>query len=211
MINNELLNRISVNPNICAGEPRIKGTRIWVSLIGDYSVLGASVENILAEYPQLEREDILACLAYEKAVQDFWQIISLFDWTDAEDNNRVLEQAINTLATSNVHDIYSFSDILADKLFSLDARVYAENIGDDAYFPNKYFSVDNFLYARCCVIANGEKAYHNVLKSPNLMPKNLTFESLLSLASKAYFKKTGKRFDYVATTPIETYSNNAGW
>jgi hypothetical protein len=143
--------------------------------------------------------------------QRFWELINLFDWTDAEDDDRVLELAINALAASPVHHIYLFADMLADKLFSLDAKVYAENIGEDAYSPNKYFSVDNFLYARCCVIANGQEAYENVLKNPTLMPKDLTFESLLSLASKAYFKKTGKRFDYVATTPIETYSNKVGW
>jgi hypothetical protein len=143
--------------------------------------------------------------------QQFWQIISLFDWTDAEDDDRVLEPAVTVLAASPVHHIYLFTDILADKLFRLDAKIYAENIGDDAYSPNKYFSVDNFLYARCCVIANGQEAYEAVLKNPLLMPKNLTFESLLSLASKAYFKKTGKRFDYVAITPIETYSNKTGW
>lgn len=143
--------------------------------------------------------------------QRFWEIINLFDWADAEDDDRVLEPAINALTASPVHHIYLFADMLADKLFSLDAKVFAENIGDDAYSPNKYFSSDNFLYARCCVIANGQEAYESVLKNPSLMPKDLTFESLLSLASKAYFKKTGKRFDYVATTPIETYSNKVGW
>ena len=143
--------------------------------------------------------------------QRFWEIISLFDWTDAENNDRVLEPAVFALATSPVHHIYLFADMLAEKLFTLDAKLYAENIGDDAYTSDKYFSVDNFLYARCCVIANGQEAYESVLKNPTLMPKDLTFESLLSLASKAYFQKTGKRFDYVATTPIETYSNKKGW
>ena len=50
-----------------------------------------------------------------------------------------------------------------------------------------------------------------VLKDPVLMPKDLTFESLLHLASDAYFKKTGKEFEYFSTIPIETYSNKAGW
>ena len=143
--------------------------------------------------------------------QRFWEIISLFDWSDVEDDDRVIEPAINTLVASPIHYIYLFADMLAEKLFSLDAKQYAENIGDDAYSSNKYFSVDNFLYARCCVIANGQEAYKTVLKNPTLMPKNLTFEALLSLASKAYFRKTGKQFDYVATTPIETYSNKMGW
>ena len=143
--------------------------------------------------------------------QRFWEIISLFDWTDAEDDDRVLEPAVNALGASPVHYIYLFADMLADKLFSLDGKIYAENIGEDAYTPNKYFSVDNFLYARCCVIANGQKAYQNVLNNPSLMPKDVTFETLLNLASKAYFQKTGKRFDYVSTTPIETYSNKNAW
>lgn len=141
----------------------------------------------------------------------FWEIISLFDWTDDEDNERVLAPAIAALAESPVHHIYLFEDILAAKLFSLDAQVFAENIGEDAYTPDKYFSVDNFLYARCCVVANGKKTYEAVLKDPVLMPKDLTFESLLYLASDAYFKKTGKEFEYFSTIPIETYSNKAGW
>ncbi|MDV7401607.1 DUF433 domain-containing protein, partial [Arthrospira platensis SPKY1] len=48
----------------CFGKPCIKGTRIWVSLILDFLASGSSVEDILQEYPQLEKEDILACLAY---------------------------------------------------------------------------------------------------------------------------------------------------
>lgn len=141
----------------------------------------------------------------------FWEIISLFDWTDDEDNDRVLAPALTALADSPIHHIYLFADILAAKLFSLDAQIFAENIGEDAYTPDKYFSVDNFLYARCCVIANGKEMYEGVLKNPTLMPKDLTFESLLYLASDAYFKKTGKEFEYLSTIPIETYSNKAGW
>lgn len=56
--------RISINPNICFGKPCIKGHRIWVSLILDMLTEGMSVEEVLEEYPQLVREDILACLAY---------------------------------------------------------------------------------------------------------------------------------------------------
>jgi uncharacterized protein (DUF433 family) len=59
-----LLDRISVNPNICFGKPCIKGTRIWVSLILDFLATGETFETILENYPQLKREDILACLDY---------------------------------------------------------------------------------------------------------------------------------------------------
>ncbi len=63
-----LLDRISVNPNICFGKPCIKGTRIWVSLILDFLATGETFETILDNYPQLKREDILACLAYGAAM-----------------------------------------------------------------------------------------------------------------------------------------------
>ena len=64
MERNELLKRISVNPNVCFGKPCIRGHRIWVSLILDLLASGMTVEQILNEYPQLSREDILACVAY---------------------------------------------------------------------------------------------------------------------------------------------------
>ncbi|MGQ9635950.1 MAG: DUF433 domain-containing protein [Bryobacteraceae bacterium] len=56
--------RISIDPNICHGKPCIKGTRIWVSLILDFLASGDSIDDILAAYPHLTREDILACIAY---------------------------------------------------------------------------------------------------------------------------------------------------
>jgi len=60
----ELLNRISINPNVCFGKPCIKGTRIWVSLILDFLASGMSNEEVLKEYPDLTPLDIQACLAY---------------------------------------------------------------------------------------------------------------------------------------------------
>jgi len=60
-----LLERISIDPNICFGKPCIRGTRIWVSLILDFLANGMSVDEILAEYPQLTRDDMRAALAYE--------------------------------------------------------------------------------------------------------------------------------------------------
>ncbi len=60
----QLLNRISINPNVCFGKPCIRGTRIWVSLILDFLANGATIEELLEEYPQLTREDIYAAIAY---------------------------------------------------------------------------------------------------------------------------------------------------
>ncbi|MCA9418149.1 MAG: DUF433 domain-containing protein [Candidatus Omnitrophica bacterium] len=60
----ELLERIVSDPNVCFGKPVIRGTRIWVSLILDLMSGGMTVEEVLAEYPQLKIEDIHAALAY---------------------------------------------------------------------------------------------------------------------------------------------------
>ena len=59
-----LLDRISIDPNICFGKPCIRGTRIWVSLILDFLASGDSEAEILAYYPQLKPEDIRAAIAY---------------------------------------------------------------------------------------------------------------------------------------------------
>jgi uncharacterized protein (DUF433 family) len=60
----DFLERISIDPDICGGKPCIKGTRIWVTLILDFLTSGMMEAELLAEYPQLEREDILAAIAY---------------------------------------------------------------------------------------------------------------------------------------------------
>lgn len=60
----ELLQRISVDPRVCFGKPCIRGTRIWVSLIVDNLAEGIPEQEILGAYPQLNREDILAALAF---------------------------------------------------------------------------------------------------------------------------------------------------
>jgi len=59
-----LLDRISIDPNICFGKPCIRGTRIWVSLLLDFLANGLTPDEILEEYPQLTVEDIRAAIAY---------------------------------------------------------------------------------------------------------------------------------------------------
>lgn len=61
---NPLMERISINPNVCFGKPCIRGTRIWVSLILDFLASGMNMDELLAEYPQLTVEDIRAAIAY---------------------------------------------------------------------------------------------------------------------------------------------------
>ncbi len=61
---NPLLERISIDPEVCGGKPCIRGMRIWVSLILDLLADGTSEREILADYPYLTHEDILAAIAY---------------------------------------------------------------------------------------------------------------------------------------------------
>ena len=58
------LERISIDPRICGGKPCIKGTRVWVSLVLDFLADGTSEAELLADYPQLTHEDVLAAIAY---------------------------------------------------------------------------------------------------------------------------------------------------
>jgi uncharacterized protein (DUF433 family) len=64
MTREELLQRITVDPNICFGKPCIRGHRIWVALILDMLASGMEIDDIRREYPQMEEADIRACIAY---------------------------------------------------------------------------------------------------------------------------------------------------
>lgn len=66
MMAEELLQRIDINPQVMLGKAVIRGTRITVEIILEQIVAGSSAEEILAEYPQLSREDVLAAVAYAR-------------------------------------------------------------------------------------------------------------------------------------------------
>lgn len=61
---NALLDRISINPEVCGGKACIKGTRIWVSLILDFLADGTTEAKLVEDYPQLTHEDVMAAIAY---------------------------------------------------------------------------------------------------------------------------------------------------
>ncbi|MBI3650964.1 MAG: DUF433 domain-containing protein [Acidobacteria bacterium] len=61
---NNLLQRITIDPEICHGKPSIRGLRYPVEMILDLLGSGMTNEEILADYEDLEREDILAALRF---------------------------------------------------------------------------------------------------------------------------------------------------
>ena len=64
----ELLKRITATPAIFGGKPIVRGMRVSVEMILSLLAQGESEDAILDDYPDLTREDILACLAYAHAV-----------------------------------------------------------------------------------------------------------------------------------------------
>ena len=62
---------ITSDPDVLRGKPRIKGTRIPVSLILGHLAAGQTPQQIIAEFPDLTPEQIAACLDYARALSEF--------------------------------------------------------------------------------------------------------------------------------------------
>jgi len=65
-----MIERISIDPKICHGQACIKGTRIPVHQVLHMLANGDTVDELLEEYPSIEREDILACLEYAASLTE---------------------------------------------------------------------------------------------------------------------------------------------
>ena len=63
-MNMKLIDRITINPEICHGRPSIRNTRYTVDLILDLLSSGMTENEIIEDYPALEKEDIQACLIF---------------------------------------------------------------------------------------------------------------------------------------------------
>ena len=64
MVNDNLLSRITVDPNICHGKPCIRGLRYPVEFLLELQSSGMTTEHILADYADLEADDLRAACAY---------------------------------------------------------------------------------------------------------------------------------------------------
>lgn len=140
----------------------------------------------------------------------FWEILDSFNWKKSGNDDAVMLPAVKRLAALLVEDIFTFANILAEKLYQLDAKRYAE-----ACYPGQdinHISGDAFLYDRCSVLINGRHFYEEVVNMPQKWPVGFEFESLIYLPWRAYTRKT-KDENYPHCTPLsmETCSNKAGW
>ena len=68
-------NHIVSDPEILRGKPRLKGTRIPVGLVLGYLAAGKSVEDMVAEFPDLTRDQIAACLDYARELAEFEAVV----------------------------------------------------------------------------------------------------------------------------------------
>ncbi|WP_052380404.1 DUF4240 domain-containing protein [Paenibacillus camerounensis] len=142
---------------------------------------------------------------------EFWGYISLLELQQQGEEDAVAP-LIAKLAKTSVGNMKKFNETLAHKLYLLDTKEHAKHIGEFGYNEeNDYVSVDGFLYARCAAVAKGENFYESALSSPSKMPKDEDFEILLYIVRDAYFKKTGKEYNYDTGCSFETFENRAGW
>jgi len=71
------VDRIEINPEVCNGKPVIRNTRITVQTVLSYLSAGDTVDDVLAAHPRLEREDVLACLAYARRLSELHTTVAL--------------------------------------------------------------------------------------------------------------------------------------
>ena len=78
MTHAELLQRVTVDPNVCGGKPCIRGTRICIAILLDGLAEGLTPEQLRDHYPQLTPDDVKAALAYaaELAQENTWKVAS---------------------------------------------------------------------------------------------------------------------------------------
>lgn len=70
MPTNELLKRITIDPQICHGKPCVRGLRYPISMLLELMSSGMSHDEILADYEDMERDDLLAAMAFGSRVTD---------------------------------------------------------------------------------------------------------------------------------------------
>lgn len=77
MVNNTLLDRITINPSICHGKPTIRGLRYTVQSILELLASGMTNSEILSDYEDLEEDDLMACLLFAAKISEVKSISQL--------------------------------------------------------------------------------------------------------------------------------------
>lgn len=140
---------------------------------------------------------------------DFWQLISKID-ADAlrsGDEDAAIEPLTATLQELDPTALMEFQELLAQSLYKLDGKIYADNAGESGT------SDDGFLYCRCFVVGCGRETFLATLANPALMPKSLDewFEPLLSCAGEIFCDVSDDDSGIETSVSYETGSNKSQW
>jgi hypothetical protein len=140
---------------------------------------------------------------------DFWKLIGHIDHDALErgDEDAAAEPLGSALQRLSDQELFAFEEQLAQALYALDGRKYADESGESRG------SDDGFLYARCYVVGCGKANYEAVLAEPALMPKTTDgwFEGLLTVAEKAFKQRGGGEWTFLPSVSHETGSNEEMW
>lgn len=140
----------------------------------------------------------------------FWTLVAHIDREalGEGDEESAVEPLMEALAVLAPAQIESFEETLARKLHAIDGRAYADAAGESGQ------SGDGFLYARCFVVALGQKRYQEVLTDPRRMPTSIDqwCEPLLFVGERAYEVATGgAAWLFTASVDVETGGNVEAW
>ena len=131
---------------------------------------------------------------------EFWQLIDLVDLASSDS----IDAIVRALSTRGSSSILAFQQTLAQKLYALDKREYAEAINGER------FSADHFLDQRAYVVARGREFYAAFLAHQIVPTENDSYESLLDVASAAWENLTGEALTQLPSVSYFTYSNPGG-
>lgn len=139
---------------------------------------------------------------------DYWALIERIDneALRAGDEETALEPLEDSLRELSDDALRQFQEHLAQSLFKLDGKVYADNAGKSGQ------SGDGFLYSRCFVVGCGRSTFDATLADPILMPKSLDhwLESILYCAVEVLADRLDDA-EIETTVSYETGSNEAQW
>ena len=142
---------------------------------------------------------------------EFWALISLLDSERIDEeceegeDDPVTAPLVRALSERSREDIRGFDDILSGLLYELDGQEFAWHAGVCGQFESL------FLYCRSVAVASGRERYESIVGDPSLMPTDMEFEPLVTVAERAWFKKTGEEYDHTPAFSMEMYANRMNW
>lgn len=149
---------------------------------------------------------------HEKSLHDldFFSMTSVLDWSKQGDDDQVLEPLVQYLSKWPDEVIFVFENKMAELLHALDKPEIARR----TYRSDRFFSGDDFLYARCVALINGRAFYNKILDGRKKLDKDMEFEAILYAPAKAWARKHDREmseYPHIASPSYETGSNEDCW